>query len=66
VQTFLWKNILCRFGIPHTIITDNGRQFADKKLVDFYADLGIKPITCSVENSQTNGQAELENKIILL
>ena len=30
VQTFVWKNIICRFGIPHTIITDNGRQFIDK------------------------------------
>jgi len=32
VQTFFWKNIICRFGIPHTIITDNGRQFIYKNL----------------------------------
>jgi len=31
VQIFVWKNIICRFGIPHTIITDNGRPFTDKK-----------------------------------
>ncbi|KAL6321326.1 hypothetical protein AAG906_016360 [Vitis piasezkii] len=24
---FVWKNIICRFGIPQTIIADNGPQF---------------------------------------
>ena len=27
VQNFVWKNIVCRFGILRTIISDNGRQF---------------------------------------
>ena len=27
VHNFVWKNIVCRFGIPRTIISDNGRQF---------------------------------------
>nr|KYP35260.1 hypothetical protein KK1_043716 [Cajanus cajan] len=26
VRKFTWKNIVCRFGIPHTIVTDNARQ----------------------------------------
>jgi len=25
VQQFVWKDIICRYGVPHTIITDNGR-----------------------------------------
>jgi len=25
VHTFVWQNIVCWFGLPHTIITDNGR-----------------------------------------
>jgi len=29
VQNFVWKSIMCRFGIPHVIITDNGQQFTD-------------------------------------
>jgi len=24
MQNFVWK-VICRYGIPHTIITDNGR-----------------------------------------
>ncbi|XP_075474944.1 uncharacterized protein LOC142505722 [Primulina tabacum] len=27
VLKFLWKNIVCRFGVPRRIISDNGRQF---------------------------------------
>ena len=27
VVSFLWKNIICRFGLPRVIITDLGRQF---------------------------------------
>ncbi|KAL6312450.1 hypothetical protein AAG906_021666 [Vitis piasezkii] len=27
VTKFVWKNIVCRFGIPQTIIADNGPQF---------------------------------------
>ena len=27
IQNFVWKNIVCKFGIPQTIILDNGRQF---------------------------------------
>nr|XP_027124156.1 uncharacterized protein LOC113740835 [Coffea arabica] len=29
VQKFFWKNIVCHFGIPHVLISDNGRQFAE-------------------------------------
>jgi len=25
VQQFVWKDIICRYGVPHTIIIDNGR-----------------------------------------
>ena len=25
VQNFVWKNIVCRFGIPRKIISNNGR-----------------------------------------
>ena len=24
IQSFIWKNIICRFEIPQTIISDNG------------------------------------------
>ncbi|XP_050242514.1 uncharacterized protein LOC126691525 [Quercus robur] len=27
IHSFVWKNIICRFGIPWMIISDNGQQF---------------------------------------
>ena len=66
VQQFVWKDIICRYGVPHTIITDNGRQFIDKELAKFYTSLGIKHTTSSVEHPQTTGQAEAANKVILV
>nr|KYP38265.1 Gypsy retrotransposon integrase-like protein 1 [Cajanus cajan] len=65
VQKFLWRNIITRFGVPHTLVTDNGLQFTDQKLNEFLTGLGIQHKTTSVEHSQTNGQAESANKVIL-
>ena len=66
VQQFVSKDIICRYGMPHTIITDNGRQFIDKELAKFYISLDIKYVTNYVEHLQTNGQAEAANKVILV
>lgn len=64
VQRFVWK-IICRFGLPRVIMIDNGRQFVDRKLREFYQNLGIKHVTSSVEHPQSNGQQEAANKIIV-
>ncbi|XP_017438127.1 uncharacterized protein LOC108344174 [Vigna angularis] len=64
VQKFIW-HLICRFGLPQKIITDNGRQFIERKLEEFLSILGIKHVTSSVEHPQTNGQAEAANKALL-
>ena len=30
VRSFVWRCIICRFGIPRVLVSDNGKQF-DKK-----------------------------------
>nr|KYP56295.1 Transposon Ty3-I Gag-Pol polyprotein [Cajanus cajan] len=65
MRKFTWKNIVCRFGIPHTIVIDNGRQFIAEEFEVFLQALGIKHLPTSVEHPQTNGQAEAANKVIL-
>jgi len=65
VQNFVHKSIVCRFGVPHTIITDNRLQFIDRGLQSFYKNLDIKSVTSSIEHLQTNEQVEAVNKVIL-
>lgn len=65
VKKFYWK-IVCRFGIPRSIVSDNGTQFASKAVEDFCRGLNIQQIFSSVEHPQTNGQAEAANKVVLM
>ena len=42
VRSFIWRCIICRFGIPRVFILDNGRQFDNDPFRDFCSQLGIK------------------------
>ena len=42
IRSFIWKNIVCRFGIPNTIISNNGKRFDNSMFRKFCQDLGIK------------------------
>ncbi|XP_016168726.1 uncharacterized protein LOC107611295 [Arachis ipaensis] len=64
-QKFMWKQVVTRFGIPESVISDNGTQFTDKKFKGFLEGLRIKQRFSSVEHPQTNGQVEADNKVIL-
>lgn len=65
VQKFIWKNIVCQFEIPNTLISDNGKQFIGKGFEEFLTNLGIKHRQTSVEHLQSNGQTEVANKVII-
>nr|XP_023896291.1 uncharacterized protein LOC112008185 [Quercus suber] len=65
IQGFVWKNIVCRFGIPRTIISDNGRQFDCRGFRDFCSGLGIKNQFSSPGHPQANGQTEVTNRTLL-
>ncbi|KAM0991841.1 hypothetical protein ACFX2J_010099 [Malus domestica] len=64
IEDFVWKNILCRFGIPNAIVTDNGRQFDNKKFRLFCSKFNINLCFASPAHPQSNGQVEAINKII--
>ncbi|XP_027178148.1 uncharacterized protein LOC113777314 [Coffea eugenioides] len=65
IQKFFWKCIVCRFGIPQIIISDNGRQFAENPFKTWCENLGIKQHFTSVGHPQANGQAENFNRTLL-
>ncbi|KAL0362156.1 UNVERIFIED_CONTAM: hypothetical protein Scaly_1170800 [Sesamum calycinum] len=62
---FVWKNIICRFGIPRAFITDNGTQFRGKEFKRWCLELKIKQYFTSVGTPQSNGQTEVTNRTIL-
>jgi transposase InsO family protein len=60
-----FTNIIHRFGIPNSIITDNGTQFTGKKFLDFCEGHHICVDWAVVAHPMTNGQVERANGMIL-
>nr|AAP05806.1 putative GAG-POL precursor [Oryza sativa Japonica Group]AAT76358.1 putative GAG-POL precursor [Oryza sativa Japonica Group] len=59
------RGILCRYGLPHRIITNNGPQFISADFQDYCIGLGVKICFASVSHPQSNGQVERANGIVL-
>ena len=64
-RSFVWKNIVTRFGVPHTLILDNRLQFHSKSFRRYYGELSIRNRYSTPTYSQRNGQAEVVNKVIV-
>ena len=65
VKKFVWKNIVSRFWVPNSLISDNGLQFNGKDFRAFCSDLGIKTRYSTPAYLQRNGQVEITNKAIM-
>ena len=55
ITNFVWKNIICRFGVPRVIISDNRKQFDNPKFQKIFQDLGVKNHYSSLRHPQANG-----------
>ena len=64
IHNFVWRAIICRFGIPRALVSDNGKQFDNAKFIDFCAELGIKNYYSSPTHPQSNRQAEVTIKTL--
>ena len=42
VQSFIWRNIIYRYGILRVLVSDNEKQFNIELFRDFCSQLGIK------------------------
>ncbi|RVX09468.1 hypothetical protein CK203_015471 [Vitis vinifera] len=65
VTKFVWKNIICRFGIHRAIIADNGPQFDSIAFRNFCSELNIRNSYSTPGYPQSNGQAEATNKTLI-
>ena len=60
---FIKKNIICRYGLPHHVVTDNGVQFkADTEVL--LKEYKIEHYRSSPYRPQANGAVEAVNKNI--
>ena len=64
-KRFVWKNIVTQFGIPYTLISDNGLQFDSKTFRRYYYDLDIKNRYSTPAYPLGNGYVEVVNKVIV-
>lgn len=65
-KKFIWKNIVNRFGIPHTLISYNKLQFDSKAFRRYCCKLGIRNKYSTPANPQGNRQAKAINKVIVI
>lgn len=64
-KKFMWKNIVTRFGVPKSLVSDNGLQFDSKAFRKYYSDLDIKNRYFTLAYPQSNSQAEAMNRVIV-
>nr|GEU77824.1 reverse transcriptase domain-containing protein [Tanacetum cinerariifolium] len=62
VKKFVWDKIVCRFGLPGEIVSDNDKQFRDNMFKDWCEKLNITQRFASVKHPQSNGLVEIENR----
>ncbi|GKD07470.1 reverse transcriptase domain-containing protein, partial [Tanacetum coccineum] len=62
VKKFVWDNIVCRFGLPREIVSDNDKQFSDNPFKDWCKKLNITQRFASVKHPQSNRLVERANR----
>nr|GEW06191.1 reverse transcriptase domain-containing protein [Tanacetum cinerariifolium] len=62
IKKFRWDNIVCRFGLPGEIISDNEKQFRDNPFKNWCEILCISQHFAYVNHPQTNRIVERENR----
>ncbi|KAM1184237.1 hypothetical protein ACFX15_013225 [Malus domestica] len=65
VCDFVEEHIVTRFGVPETIITDNGTIFTAERFKEYTANLNIRLEQSTPYYPQANGQAEASNKVLI-
>ena len=65
IKKFVWKNIVTKFGVPDSPISDNGLQFDNRAFREFCNDLDKRNRYSIPTYPQSNGQTESVNKTIV-
>ncbi|KAK3007175.1 hypothetical protein RJ639_016567 [Escallonia herrerae] len=61
-EDFFWRAVVCHFGIPRVLVTDNGKQFDNPTSRTFCANLTIEQLFTSVAHHKPMGRRKLRIK----
>ncbi|RDX79278.1 Gag-Pol polyprotein, partial [Mucuna pruriens] len=64
VVDFLKSNIFCRFGVPKTLISDQGSHFCNKVMSSLLHKYGVVHQIATAYHPQTNSQTKVFNRQI--
>ena len=64
VTSAIFSRWICRYGLPLELITDQGREFANKMSDELYTLMEMKHQTTSARHPQCNSQVERFNQTI--
>ena len=65
VKKFVWRNIVTRFGVLESLVSNNRLQFNSRAFRKFCSNLGIKNKYSTPAYPQSNSQVEDTNKAII-
>ena len=65
MQNFVWRNIICKYGIPRVLISDIGKQCDNDSFRDFCSQLRIKNHYSQPTHPQANGKVKVMNRSVL-
>ena len=61
IRSFIWRYIICKFGIPRVLVSNNGKQFDNDSFWDFCSQLGIRNHYSFLAYPQANEQVKVTN-----
>ena len=64
IKKFFWQNVIYRFGVPRTLIVDNGKQFNSDNFKELCKNIGTKVAFASVYHLESNDAVERANRVI--
>ncbi|XP_059638944.1 uncharacterized protein LOC132281237 [Cornus florida] len=64
IRRFIWSNIIYHFGVPRSIVMDNGTNLDSKQVRELLEEYGINQKLAAVSHTQANEQAEIMNRTI--
>ncbi|GJT32670.1 reverse transcriptase domain-containing protein [Tanacetum coccineum] len=65
VKKFVWENIVCRFGLPRVIVTDNETQLVNDPFKSWCEKWKIKQMNTTIAHPQANGLVERGTKSLM-